>query len=41
MMFVSRDIIRENQLTTLELIGDAIRDPEKFKKMLKDKQKEI
>jgi len=32
--------LRENQLTTLELIGDAIKDPEKFKKMLLDKQKE-
>jgi len=32
--------LRENQLTTLELIGDALKDPEKFKKMLLDKQKE-
>jgi len=31
--------LRENQLTTLKLIGDALKDPEKFKKMLKDKQR--
>jgi len=32
--------LHEQQLTTLELIGDAIKDPEKFKKMLLDRQKE-
>ena len=32
--------LRENQLTTLELIGDALKDPEKFKKMLLEKRKE-
>ena len=32
--------IHEQQLTTLRLIGDAIKDPEKFKKMLLDMQKE-
>ena len=32
--------LHEQQLTTLKLIGDAIKDPEKFKKMLLDKQNE-
>jgi len=32
--------IGDVKLEALRLIGDAIKDPEKFKKMLLDKQKE-
>jgi len=32
--------LHAQRIDTLKLIGDAIKDPEKFKKMLSDKQNE-